>query len=69
MAGIGGVTGMVLAISMRWMLNEQLIIAILFLVAGITGYARLKDGDHTPAQIYVGYVVGLGINFLLIRLI
>lgn len=69
MAGIGGITGMVLAISMRWMLNEQLIIAILFLVAGLTGYARLKDGDHTPAQVYVGYLVGLTINFLLIRLI
>jgi hypothetical protein len=69
MAGIGGVTGMVLAISLRWMLNEQLIIAILFLAAGLTGYARLKEDDHTPAQVYVGYLLGLGINFLLIRLI
>lgn len=69
MAGIGGVTGMVLAISMRWMLNEQLIIAILFLMAGLTGYARLKDDDHTPAQVYVGYLVGLTINLVLIRLI
>jgi hypothetical protein len=69
MAGIGGVTGMVLAISMRWMLNEQMIIAILFLMAGLTGYARLKDDDHTPAQVYVGYLVGLTINLVLIRLI
>jgi membrane-associated phospholipid phosphatase len=69
MAGIGGVTGMVLAISMRWMLNEQLILAILFLVAGFTGYARLKEDDHTPAQVYAGYLLGLIINFLLIRLI
>ena len=66
MAGIGGLTGMVLAITMRWMLNEQRIIAILFLVAGLTGYARLKDDDHSPAQVYVGYLLGLGINFLLI---
>ena len=69
MAGIGGLTGMVLAITMRWMLNEQRIIAILFLVAGLTGYARLKDDDHSPAQVYIGYLLGLGINFLLIRLI
>ena len=69
MAGIGGLTGMVLAISLRWMLNEQVIIAILFLVAGITGYARMKDDDHTPAQVYAGYLTGLSINFLLIRLI
>jgi membrane-associated phospholipid phosphatase len=69
MAGIGGLTGMVLAISMRWMLNEQLIIAILFIVAGLTGYARLRDNDHTPAQVYVGYLLGLAINFMLIRLV
>jgi hypothetical protein len=69
MAGIGGVTGMVLAISMRWMLNIQLILAILFLIAGFIGYARLKDDDHTPAQVYAGYLLGLRINFLLIRLI
>jgi membrane-associated phospholipid phosphatase len=69
MAGIGGLTGMVLAISIRWMLNEQIILAILFLVAGLTGYARLKEDDHTPGQVYAGYLLGLSINFLLIRLI
>jgi hypothetical protein len=69
MAGIGGVTGMVLAISLRWMLNEQIIIAILFMIAGLVGFARLKNDDHTPAQVYIGYFIGLIINFLLIRLI
>jgi membrane-associated phospholipid phosphatase len=69
MAGIGGLTGMVLAISMRWMLNEQLIIALLFLMAGLIGYARLKEDSHSPSQIYAGYLVGFIINFLLIRII
>lgn len=69
MAALGGVTGMVLAISLRWMLNQQLIIAILFLVAGVTGYARLKEDDHSPAQVYIGYLLGFVINFLLIRMI
>jgi hypothetical protein len=69
MAGIGGLTGMVLAVSMRWMLNEQIIIAVLFLVAGFTGYARLNDDDHSPAQVYAGYFLGLVINFALIRMI
>jgi hypothetical protein len=69
MAGIGGVTGMVLAISMRWMLNEQVVIGILFLMAGLIGYARLSEDDHSPAQIYIGYAIGFVINFLLIRLI
>ncbi len=69
MAGIGGVTGMVLAISFRWMLDEQLIIAALFLVAGLIGYARLRNDDHTPGQVYVGYLIGFFINFVLIRMI
>ena len=69
MAGVGSLTGMVLAISLRWMLNVQIIIALLFLAAGLTGYSRLKDDEHTPAQVYIGYLVGLLINFLLIRLI
>lgn len=69
MAGIGGLTGMVLAISFRWMLNEQMIVALLFLAAGLIGYARLKNDDHTPAQVYVGYLMGFCINFLLIRII
>lgn len=69
MAGIGGVTGMVLAISIRWILNTQLIIAILFLIAGLIGYARLKNDEHSPAQVYTGYLIGLILNFILIRLI
>ena len=69
MAGIGGVTGMVLAISLRWMLNEQIIVALLFLASGLIGYARLQNDDHTPAQVYTGYLIGFCINFLLIRLI
>ena len=69
MAGIGGVTGMVLAISLRWMLNQQLILAVLFLLGGLAGYARLADDEHSPAQVYTGYLAGFLINFLLIRLI
>jgi membrane-associated phospholipid phosphatase len=69
MAGIGGVTGMVLAISMRWMLDVQWVIGALILVAGLIGYARLAEDDHNPAQVYVGYLIGFMINFLLIRLI
>ena len=69
MAGIGGVTGMLLAISIRWMLEVEPIIAILFLVAGFVGFARLKDNDHSPAQVYAGYLLGFGVNFLLILLV
>jgi hypothetical protein len=69
MAGIGGVTGMVLAVSLRWMLNLQVVVGILFLIAGVIGFARLSEDDHTPGQIYAGYLMGLIMNFLLIWLI
>lgn len=69
MAGLGGVAGMVLAISLHWMLNLGWLLAILFMIAGIAGYARLRMGHHTPAQVYYGYLLGFFINFLLMRLI
>jgi membrane-associated phospholipid phosphatase len=69
MAGIGGLTGMVLAISLEWMLNLQWVAAVLFLVAGWLGFARLREDNHTPAQVYAGYLLGFGVNFLLIRIL
>jgi len=69
MAGIGGITGMVLAVSLEWVLNLEWVTAVLFLVAGMVGFARLKEDDHTPAQVYAGYLVGFGVNFLLTRML
>jgi hypothetical protein len=69
MAGIGGITGMVLAISIEWILNLQWVTAVLFLIAGLVGFARLSDSDHTPAQVYTGYLLGFAVNFMLIRLL
>lgn len=69
LAALGGITGMVLALSVRWMINLQLIIGILFSLSGIAAFARLKLDRHTPAQVYAGYLIGFAVNFLLIRLI
>jgi len=69
MAGIGGLTAMVLAVGFRWMLNLEIILAILFIVAGLAGYARLKLNQHTPAQVYVGYLVGFVINYMIMRML
>jgi hypothetical protein len=45
------------------------VVGILFLIAGVIGFARLSEDDHTPGQIYAGYLMGLIMNFLLIWLI
>lgn len=69
MAAIGAVTGMALSVSLRMMLGYQLLLALLFVISGLTGYARLREDDHTPAQVYAGYLVGFAVNFIVIRLI
>ncbi|HBB91855.1 MAG: hypothetical protein A2X22_09215 [Bacteroidetes bacterium GWF2_49_14] len=69
MAGIGGVIGLILAVAIQWMLNMEFVLVILFLVAGLVGYARLKLDEHSPAQVYAGFLLGFLVNFFLIRMI
>lgn len=69
MAGIGGVIGLILAVTIQWMLNMQFVLVILFLIAGLVGYARLKLDEHSPAQVYAGFLLGFLVNFFLIRMI
>lgn len=56
--GIGGLTALVvyLTISFRLELYTYLIVCVL--IAGVTGTARMIAGSHTPAQIYSGFGVG-----------
>jgi len=69
LAGIGGLTGMVMAVSLKWTLNLEIITGILFLLSGLSGFARLKLDQHTPAQVYAGYLLGFGISFFVMRMI
>lgn len=41
-------------------------IMLTVLVAGVTGYARLKLKTHNAAQVYTGYAVGFSVFFLLL---
>jgi len=59
MAGLGGVVGAMIITSVLWQLDLRLLIAMLLLVAGITGSARLTLHAHTPEQVYTGFFVGL----------
>lgn len=67
MAGIGGITGLFVAVSYKMMMDFQLLIYILILLAGIIGYARLKLNAHKAAEVYTGYITGLSV-FLLMSL-
>lgn len=61
MMGIGGVTGLILALGLRYNLDIAFLFSGLVLASGLTGASRLYLGAHTPAQIYVGYFIGFGV--------
>ncbi len=65
MTAQGALAGAILAVAFRHGVNLQVYLSLLFLCGGLTGWSRLKLGAHTPAQIYVGYLTGLAIAFLL----
>ena len=66
MVGIGGVLGAVIGISERFMQNLNGTIIVLFLVAGMIGYARLKLEAHTSSQVYAGFATGFGCLLVMI---
>jgi hypothetical protein len=58
MTGFGGMLGTVFGLAFRLHQDLTLLICILFVVGGILGTARLLVTDHTPAQIYSGFLNG-----------
>lgn len=65
MAGIGGLIGMVIAISFHYQINLHEILIILFVAAGLVGFSRLKLCAHNPAQVYAGFLLGITVQLLL----
>ena len=62
--GIGGLSGFLLACAVQNYFSALPLIMIVFVVAGLLASARLKNGDHKPAQVYAGYLTGLTIVFI-----
>lgn len=69
MVGIGSITGLFTGITLNFGLNLQAEIVISILIAGITGFSQLGSSDCKPAEIYLGYALGVivtaGTMFLL----
>lgn len=65
MTALGAILGMLLAIAFRFGINLQLYLALVIIAGGLTGWARLTLGAHTPLQVYAGYLGGLAIAFLM----
>jgi membrane-associated phospholipid phosphatase len=69
MAGIGAITGMMIAISFRMGINPVFMISGIILVAGLIGSSRIYLGKHSLAQVLAGFTLGLSVLYLAILFI
>lgn len=58
MVALGGMFGSLLGISLSFLIELPLLLTLVILIAGLTGYARLKTGSHIPSQVYIGFLSG-----------
>lgn len=64
MLGIGGVIGAMIGLSQRFQFNHFYLILFLFFVAGLIGYARLKTKSHNYLQVYIGFILGVIVEWI-----
>lgn len=65
MAGMGGAAGLLLGIAFRYYVDLRILLVITIIMAGITGYARLKLDAHKPSEIYSGFLLGTFVMLML----
>ena len=64
MLAIGGVIGAMIGLSQRFQFNHFYVILVLFFVAGLIGYARLKTNSHNYRQVYAGFILGVIVEWI-----
>jgi membrane-associated phospholipid phosphatase len=65
MIGVGGLFGVLLAISYFMQTPIFIAISICLVIAGCIGFARLNLKAHTPSQVYMGFIFGCLVQFSL----
>jgi len=63
MMGIGGLSGVITAISLKYGIDLLFLQILLISASALTASARLYLGDHNPSQVYTGYIFGFVIIF------
>jgi hypothetical protein len=64
LSAIGGLLGMLLAVSWYLEVNLLIHISIIVLAGGCLAWARLRLHAHTTFQVFLGYILGISIMFL-----
>lgn len=65
MVSLGGFTAFLIIASLILRADIAWILAVSFVVSGITAASRIQLGAHTPTQVYSGYVLGMTTMILL----
>jgi hypothetical protein len=66
MTGLGGLTGLVLALSNKLGADMMMYLLAIFFLSGFAGYARLQMNAHSGLQILLGYLTGFITVFFLL---
>jgi len=61
MAGLGGLTGLIIALILLYETPLQGALLLTFIAAGATGTARLLLGRQRPVEVYTGFLLGFGV--------
>ena len=59
LAGIGGITGLIISLTFRLKADLMSYLVIILIIAGLVSLARLLLDEHNPAQVYSGFLLGL----------
>ena len=69
MVGLGGFLGALISISYLIQFNLTFFYVLVIVVAGITAASRLVLEEHKPAQLYLGFSLGLGVQVFMFYLL
>jgi len=66
MIGLGGLTGLVLALSRKLGVDMMMVLLLLIILSGLAGYARLRLNVHSVLQVLAGFLTGLTVSYFLL---
>jgi hypothetical protein len=69
MIGIGSLTGLFVGLTLNFGINLNAEILGGILLAGIIGFARLREGAHKPAESYSGFAMGVLVMAVLMMVV
>lgn len=63
---IGGLCGVLAGLNRIHLLGIGEVVTIVFLLAGALGWARIRMRVHTHTQVYLGFLIGFFIHYLML---